>query len=314
MAWKPGELWLDGDVAWFGNRGGGAAVAVWMPPALPSFGPPPGLAASRARREAWKRRRKTRKLRTAAIALTPAVVLPMTALRNNGSDTTLVLDDPPSLTIRLGPTETSTPRRRAATIPSARSLQATEARPRPTEVHREPSYPPVVWRHATSTGVPWSGGLINGTQFPIAGPNWVTWNPVTDSVPNAPERLYGNERTIRILIEVIDAYRAANPGAPQVVVGDISREGGGGFFDEHLSHQNGLDVDVYYPRLDGVLADPGSPDRIDHQLAQDLVDRFVAAGAQMVLVGPSTGLTGPGGVVIPYANHDNHMHVRFTTG
>jgi murein endopeptidase len=145
----------------------------------------------------------------------------------------------------------------------------------------------------------------------VEGPNWVSWNPVTDSVTNAPRRLYGNERTIRAIVAVTDAYRAANPGAPRVVVGDISREGGGPM-DEHVSHQNGLDVDIYFPRLDGTLRAPVARDQIDRRLAQDLVDRFVAAGARMVFVGYSTGLHGPAGIVIPYAGHQYHMHVRFT--
>ena len=110
---------------------------------------------------------------------------------------------------------------------------------------------------------------------------------------------------------MIDAYRLAHPDAPRVVVGDISLKGGGPMTDEHVSHQNGLDVDVYYPRADGTLRAPTSPDQIDRALSQDLVDRFVAAGAQMIFVGFSTGLHGPSGVVIPYPNHDNHMHVRF---
>ena len=156
-----------------------------------------------------------------------------------------------------------------------------------------------------------TGSLIDGTQLPIDGPDWVTWDPVTDSVPNEPDRLYGNERTIRTIIAVTDAYRAANPEAPRVVVGDISRKGGGPMTDEHVSHQNGLDVDIYYPRARRELRAPTSPDQIDRRLAQDLVDRFVAAGAQMVFVGFSTGLHGPSGVVIPYPNHENHMHVRF---
>ena len=314
MAWKPGETWLDGDVRWFREGAGGAAVAAFVAPALPSFGPPPGLAASRARRAEWKRRRKTRKLRTAALALTPAVVLPITALRNQSGG--LALDDPPSLTIRLGPRPPA-PRLRALDHPLpavSRSLQETEEVPDTTLARREPAYPSVVWHHSTSVGLPWDGHLVDGTQFPIAGPNWVTWNPVTDSVPNEPDRLYGNDRTVRALISVIDGYRAANPGAPPVVVGDLSRTDGGPFTDEHVSHQNGLDVDVYYPRLDGKLRDPGTPANMDRRLSQDLVDRFVLAGAEMVLVGPDTGLTGPSGVVIPYANHDNHMHVRFPAG
>jgi hypothetical protein len=30
----------------------------------------------------------------------------------------------------------------------------------------------------------------------------------------------------------------------------------------------------------------------------------------MVFVGYHTGLRGPEGIVIPYPNHENHMHVR----
>ena len=81
--------------------------------------------------------------------------------------------------------------------------------------------------------------------------------------------------------------------------------------DQHASHQNGLDVDVYYPRLDRHLSAPISTRQIDHRLAQDLLDRFLASGAKMVFVGYSTGLRGPSGVVVPYPNHENHMHVRF---
>jgi len=125
------------------------------------------------------------------------------------------------------------------------------------------------------------------------------------------ELIYGNQHTIRAVIQVIEAYRAAHPNAPRVVIGDISRNGGGPMTDEHVSHQNGLDVDIYYPRVDGELRAPTTSDQIDTVLAQDLVDRFVAAGAQMIFVGFSTRLHGPSGVVIPYANHDYHMHVRF---
>ena len=109
---------------------------------------------------------------------------------------------------------------------------------------------------------------------------------------------------------MLAAYRAAHPDAPRVVVGDISFRDGGPM-DEHVSHQNGLDVDVYYPRLDRHLSAPIATSQIDRRLAQDLLDRFVAAGAQTVFVGYSTGLHGPSGVVVPYPNHENHMHVRF---
>jgi hypothetical protein len=51
--------------------------------------------------------------------------------------------------------------------------------------------------------------------------------------------------------------------------------------------------------------------QVDGRLAQDLVDRFVAAGAIRVFVGPRSGLTGPPETVQPLARHDNHLHARF---
>ena len=113
-------------------------------------------------------------------------------------------------------------------------------------------------------------------------------------------------------MSVLAAYRTAHPNAQRVVIGDISLRNGGRM-DDHASHQNGLDVDVYYPRLDRHLSAPITTSQIDHALAQDLLDRFVAAGADVVFVGYSTGLRGASGVVVPYPNHENHMHVRFPT-
>ena len=46
------------------------------------------------------------------------------------------------------------------------------------------------------------------------------------------------------------------------------------------------------------------------RLAQDLVTRFVRAGAEFVFVGPNTTLHGPPNVVQKLAYHDNHLHVR----
>jgi hypothetical protein len=51
-------------------------------------------------------------------------------------------------------------------------------------------------------------------------------------------------------------------------------------------------------------------DEVNLTLAQDLVDRFVLAGAVKVYVGPNTGLTGPPGVVEAIPLHDNHLHAR----
>ncbi len=110
-------------------------------------------------------------------------------------------------------------------------------------------------------------------------------------------------------------YRFANPGAPPLLVGDLSRPWGGPFGSDHgglghASHQNGLDVDVLYPRADRALLPPASVHDVDRALAQDLVNRFVAAGAQFAFVGEHVGLGGPPNVVQAIAHHDDHVHVR----
>jgi murein endopeptidase len=120
---------------------------------------------------------------------------------------------------------------------------------------------------------------------------------------------------VRIVVAVASAYRRAHPDAPRLLVGDLSRPRGGDFGRAygglgHVSHQNGLDADVYYPRTDRLDRPPRRPEQVDLALAQELVDRFVAAGAEKVFVGPSLPLSGPSGVVAPLPRHDNHLHVR----
>jgi murein endopeptidase len=120
---------------------------------------------------------------------------------------------------------------------------------------------------------------------------------------------------VRTLLRVLREYRAAHPDGPRVGIGDLSRPRGGDFGRRfgglgHASHQNGLDVDIYYPRRDGLERRPYAPRQVDRTLAQDLVDRFVEAGARYVFVGPRLGLRGPRDVVTRLVNHDDHMHVR----
>jgi murein endopeptidase len=115
---------------------------------------------------------------------------------------------------------------------------------------------------------------------------------------------------VRIVLRIAREYARAHPRAPRVGIGDLSRPRGGPFGPKHASHQNGLDVDVYYPRRDRRERPPRRVGQIDRRLAQDLVRRFVRAGADIVYVGPNTGFTGPRGIVRALWNHDNHLHVR----
>jgi Penicillin-insensitive murein endopeptidase/Zinc carboxypeptidase len=166
-----------------------------------------------------------------------------------------------------------------------------------------------------SLGLPWAGSLVGGVQLQAEGEHFFTWDSVRKRSPNRSWRRYGNRRLVRTLLRVLREYAAAHPNAPRVGIGDLSRPHGGDFGARfgglgHASHQNGLDADVYYPRRDGRERPPKAPRQIDRRLAQDLLARFVQAGAAKVFVGPATGLKGPPSVVEELVHHDNHMHVR----
>jgi murein endopeptidase len=171
----------------------------------------------------------------------------------------------------------------------------------------------VHWRHSQSLGRPDRGTLVHGVQLPAEGEHFFTWDPILRRSPDRPWRRYGNDRLVRIVLRVVSQYARAHPDAPRVGIGDLSRPHGGSFLPKHASHQNGLDVDVYYPRLDRRELAPRSAAQIDRRLAQDLVDRFLRAGAVKIFVGPHTHLTGPPRIVQVLALHDNHLHVRIAT-
>jgi hypothetical protein len=167
-----------------------------------------------------------------------------------------------------------------------------------------------------SFGVPWDGRLVGGVPLAAESEHHFTWDPVRRRSPNRGWRRYGNRRLVATTVRVLREYATAHPKAGRVGVGDLSRRHGGDFGARfggigHASHQNGLDVDIYYPRRDRRERPPKVPRQINRPLAQDLVDRFVAAGAAKVFVGPNTGLRGPPAIVeVLPSHHDNHMHVR----
>ena len=123
----------------------------------------------------------TRRARATAIALSPAVVFALAALRSGDPRSPIAADDPPSLTFRLDPATLE-----AAERPARWGASVRRRRPRPPSPGRErcgaaaaraTATPRIDWHHATSLGLPWSGSLVDGTQLPVEGPNWVTWDP-----------------------------------------------------------------------------------------------------------------------------------------
>ena len=178
-----------------------------------------------------------------------------------------------------------------------------------------PARPAIVWHDSVAVGRPDAGRLVRAVRLPACGTGFATWDPALKHSPNRWWRRNGTDRLVRVLLRVVRAYRAAHPRAPRVLIGDLSRPQGGDFGKRfgplgHVSHQNGLDADVYFPRRDRRLRAARRVDQVDRRLAQDLVDRFVRAGAEKVFVGPSVRLRGPRGVVAVLAHHDDHLHVR----
>jgi murein endopeptidase len=180
----------------------------------------------------------------------------------------------------------------------------------PTTRAPERPRPEIRWRDSRAVGAPSAGRLMRGVRLPGEGAGFFTWDPLQHRVPNRAGRRWGTDELVRVVLRVVRAYEHAHPGAPRIGIGDLSRRHGGPFGPKHASHQNGLDVDVYYPRRDRKERPPRRVGQIDRRLAQDLVDRFVGAGAEIVYVGPNTGFTGPPRVVQALWNHDNHLHVR----
>jgi murein endopeptidase len=151
--------------------------------------------------------------------------------------------------------------------------------------------------------------------FPAQGPNHFTWDAILHRSPNRRARRYGTDRTVRAVLRSAARYRRGHPGAPRVGVADLSLREGGPFGVEygglgHTTHQNGLDVDVLYPRKDRRDAEARSRGDVDVRLAQALLDEFVRAGAVSVTVDPELGLKDPRGVVQAMPYHETHMHVQ----
>jgi murein endopeptidase len=180
-----------------------------------------------------------------------------------------------------------------------------------------PGAPAIEWHRSVAIGSVGAGSLEHGVQFPASGPSWFTWDPIEKRSPDRGWRRWATDDVVRATLGVLREFRRRHPHAPPIGVGDLSLRHGGYFGPEvgggigHATHQNGLDVDVYYPRVDHVLAAPTAVDQVNVKRSQELVDLFLAAGATRIYVGPNLPLTGPPEIVIPLVNHDNHLHASF---
>jgi len=152
---------------------------------------------------------------------------------------------------------------------------------------------------------------------------------------------YGTAKTIGLLDRVVSQYRGKVGHAPKVLIGDISKRGGGKI-DPHLSHQTGRDVDVGYvlrgadgkrTRFSGVTLDNLDVPRtwalvksfldthdvryifMDYKLQKALYEYAAAHGtSENVLDEIFQYPRGRGknyGIIRHWRSHRNHFHVRF---
>lgn len=123
---------------------------------------------------------------------------------------------------------------------------------------------------ATSVGRPDRGRIVGGMQLP---PNEALY-----TIRN-PSHAWASSHTITELQRAIAEFRRQTGFAREIVVADISREGGGRF-RPHRSHTSGRDVDVRLPLALGVPSGtiPWRARDVDWDVAWDLVKSFVASG------------------------------------
>lgn len=155
-------------------------------------------------------------------------------------------------------------------------------------------------------------------------------------------RGFGSAGLVTIIHEVSGAMAEQFPGGERLQVGDLSQEKGGQI-TRHASHQNGLDADIVYFRVDRreQRDEPQTNDfeesfvkngkvtaNFDFERNWALMRAFVATGrTQRVFVDRAIkaafcdyarkiGEFESGAEILrrmrPYPNHDDHLHLRLT--
>lgn len=174
-----------------------------------------------------------------------------------------------------------------------------------------------------------ANGCIGGAEpLPETGPGYI-------SIRRERNRFYGHPDTVRLIKDL--GTRLSQRTSDKVMIGDLSQPRGGMMSSYHRSHQNGMDVDIWFTLAPSVQeAAKMAPDGTDppkmveqdnrlpsrywgeHQrflirsvAQQPEVDRiFVNAGIKLALCA-SEGMNAPWlAKVRPWWGHDAHFHAR----
>ena len=178
-----------------------------------------------------------------------------------------------------------------------------------------PPAPPPLPCKSRAVGKPWHGRLLCGVQLPALGSTFTTWDFPLGISPNEDWRRWGTAELVSTIESIAADYQVRFGAGPRLVIGDLSRPHGGSFGEKfggagHASHQNGRDVDIFYPRRDGLEEPASRPWQVDRLRAQWLVNR-AARSAQFVFIGKHVGLKRRYKRVqyLPLY-HEDHLHVR----
>jgi len=156
-----------------------------------------------------------------------------------------------------------------------------------------------------------------------------------------PKAAFGTRKTIALLERAIGQYKGQHRGSPKVLVGDISRKGGGAF-SPHVSHKSGRDIDLGYvlrgahakrTRFGGVNRDTLDVARtwslikafidtrevvyvfVDYRIQKQLYEHAKAKGMSQQkldeLFQYPHGRGRAHGIIRHWPSHRHHFHVRF---
>ena len=178
------------------------------------------------------------------------------------------------------------------------------------------------------------GNLSSATALPLEGPGYV-------HLFQPRQRHFGSEGLVGLIESVAGELAARFTDGERLQIGDIAQEKGGEI-SGHASHQNGLDMDIKYFRVDHREQDPSRTDGFDEVFVRDgvvsanfdvarnweLTQAWVASGrVNRIFMDPAIKhafcavARGKGELetraeilrrIQPYPNHDDHMHVRLT--
>jgi penicillin-insensitive murein endopeptidase len=94
-----------------------------------------------------------------------------------------------------------------------------------------------------------NGSLLNAEDLPLESAAHL-------KIFRPRKRGFGTRTLLRTLIEGIEIFHSEFPVGDRVQIGDLSAWSGGDLSPMHASHQNGLDVDVAYLRVNHLERDP----------------------------------------------------------